>query len=110
MRLLLDTHAFLWFVAGDQRLSKTARDHIEDQSHELLISIASLWEMAVKVSLGKLDVPRPFAEFIRSHLALRVRSAVWRSTRNTPTPWPNCRSTIAIRSTACLLRNVCAKA
>lgn len=70
MRLLLDTHAFLWFVAGDGRLSKSARDHIEDQSHELLISIASLWEMAVKVSLGKLDVPRPLAEFVQSHLAL----------------------------------------
>ena len=48
MRLLLDTHAFLWFVEGSSRLSNTARAHIEDQSHELLLSIASLLEMAVK--------------------------------------------------------------
>jgi PIN domain nuclease of toxin-antitoxin system len=70
MRLLLDTHAFLWFMEGSARLSKSAKDHIEDQSHDLLLSIASLWEMAVKISLGKLDVPRPFAEFMQSHLAL----------------------------------------
>ena len=70
MRLLLDTHAFLWFVEGSARLSKSAKDHIEDQSHDLLLSIASLWEMAVKISLGKLHVPQPFAEFMQSHLAL----------------------------------------
>jgi len=70
MRLLLDTHAFLWFVEGSARLSETAKDHIEDDRHDLFLSIASLWEMAVKISLGKLDVPRPFAEFMQSHLAL----------------------------------------
>lgn len=70
MRLLLDTHAFLWFVQGNERLSKSAKNHMEDQSHELLLSIASLWEMAVKISLGKLDVPQSFAEFMQSHLAM----------------------------------------
>ena len=70
MRLLLDTHAFLWFVEGSARLSKSAKDHIEDQSHDLLLSIASLWEMAVKISLGKLDVHQPFAKFMQSHLAM----------------------------------------
>ena len=70
MRLLLDTHVFLWFVEGSTRLSKSAKDHIEDQSHDLLLSVASLWEMAVKISLGKLDVPQPFAEFMQSRLAL----------------------------------------
>jgi PIN domain nuclease of toxin-antitoxin system len=70
MRFLLDTHAFLWFIEGNARLSNTGKDHIEDQSHDLLLSIASLWEMAVKISLGKLDLPQPFAEFMQSHLAL----------------------------------------
>lgn len=70
MRLLLDTHAFLWFVEGSARLSKTAKDRIEDDAYDLFLSIASVWEMAVKISLGKLDVPRPFAEFMRSHLAI----------------------------------------
>ena len=70
MRLLLDTHVFLWFIEGSGRLSKSAKDHIEDQSHDLLLSVASLWEMAVKISLGKLGVPQPFAEFMQSHLAL----------------------------------------
>ena len=70
MRALLDTHAFLWFIEGSARLSKSAKDHIEDQSHDLLLSIASLWKMAVKTSLGKLDVPQPFAEFMQSRLAL----------------------------------------
>jgi len=70
MRLLLDTHVFLWFIEGSVRLSKSAKDHIEDQSHDLYLSIASLWEMAVKISLGKLDVPQPFAEFMQSHLAM----------------------------------------
>jgi len=51
-------------------LSKSAKDHIEDRSHDLLLSIASLWEMAVKISLGKLEVSQPFAEFVQSHLAL----------------------------------------
>ncbi len=70
MRFLLDTHAFLWFIEGNARLSNTGKDYIEDQSHDLLLSIASLWQMAVKISLGKLDLPQPFAEFMQSHLAL----------------------------------------
>ena len=70
MRLLLDTSAFLWFVEGSGRLSDTARNHIEDSSHELLLSIATLWEMAIKISLGKLDVSPPLPEFVQKHLAL----------------------------------------
>ena len=70
MRLLLDTHVFLWFVEGSSRLSKTAKDHVEVDGHDFFLSIASLWEMGVKISLGKLDVPQPFAEFMQRHLAL----------------------------------------
>jgi PIN domain nuclease of toxin-antitoxin system len=53
MRLLLDTHAFLWFVLGDAQLSSAARSYILDSAHAKLISPASYWEIAIKVSLGK---------------------------------------------------------
>jgi PIN domain nuclease of toxin-antitoxin system len=54
VKLLLDTHTFLWLIAGDPNLSLGARQAIEDPENEPLLSIASLWEMAMKVSLGKL--------------------------------------------------------
>lgn len=60
MRLLLDTHAFLWFVVGSSALSVTARSLIEDEGNEKLVSIASAWEMAIKASLGRLAVAQPF--------------------------------------------------
>ncbi|MGH8071972.1 MAG: type II toxin-antitoxin system VapC family toxin [Candidatus Entotheonellia bacterium] len=53
MRLLLDTHAFLWFVLGDAQLSNTAKSYILDSAHAKLISPASYWEIAIKVSIGK---------------------------------------------------------
>lgn len=64
MRLLLDTHAFLWFIQGNQNLSATARNLIEDQGNQKLLSIASLWEMSIKVSIGKLDVGMTIAELL----------------------------------------------
>ncbi len=54
MRLLLDTQAFLYFIIGNPLLSARARALIEDPHNERLLSIASIWEMAIKTSLGKL--------------------------------------------------------
>lgn len=54
MNVLLDTHAFLWFFIGDTSLSTRARTLIEDESNEKFFSVASLWEIAIKVSIGKL--------------------------------------------------------
>lgn len=54
MRLLLDTHALLWWFTDDPRLSKTARDVIANQSNTVLVSAASAWEIATKHRLGKL--------------------------------------------------------
>jgi len=68
MRALLDTNSFLWFIVGDGRLSVTARDFIADLNNELILSAASLWEIAIKVSLGKLELLRPFAELIPDQL------------------------------------------
>ena len=62
MKLLLDAHALLWFIGNDPQLSSAAREKIESQDHEKLVSVASLWEIALKLSLGKLRLPLPFAE------------------------------------------------
>jgi PIN domain nuclease of toxin-antitoxin system len=70
MRLLLDTHTLLWFLSDDAQLSDPARKLIEDGANEILLSIASLWEMAIKISLGKLTIGGPFDIFIPEQLAL----------------------------------------
>ncbi len=54
MNLLLDTHTFLWFIAGDSSLSQSARSAIEDLNNNRYLSMASLWEIAIKVSIDKL--------------------------------------------------------
>lgn len=54
MRLLLDTHALLWWLADDPRLGQPARDVIADPANDILVSAASLWEIQVKVRVGKL--------------------------------------------------------
>jgi PIN domain nuclease of toxin-antitoxin system len=64
VRVLLYTHALYWFVEGDSQLSTTALTLIQDASNEILISPASHWEIAIKVSLGKWKLNRPFEAFI----------------------------------------------
>ena len=68
MRLLLDSHAFLWFILGDQRLSDRARLAIATAAADVLISPATLWEMAIKVRLGKYTQPGPFGPFMDTQL------------------------------------------
>jgi len=63
MSLLLDTHALLWFLLDDPRLSATARDAIADHPEPVLVSPASLWEIAIKISLGKYELPMPYTDF-----------------------------------------------
>jgi PIN domain nuclease of toxin-antitoxin system len=64
MRYLLDTHAFLWFVAGDPILGKDAERAIGDASSDIFVSIATLWEIAIKVSIGKLVLNEPLAVYL----------------------------------------------
>ncbi len=64
MRLPLDTDAMYWYIEDDLQLSSTARTLIQDASNEILISPASYWEIAIKVSLGKWRLNRPYEEFI----------------------------------------------
>jgi PIN domain nuclease of toxin-antitoxin system len=60
LKLLLDTHAALWFLSGDERLSETAKRHLTDESNRVLLSAAVVWEVAIKRSLGKLVVPKEY--------------------------------------------------
>ncbi len=64
MKLLLDTHAFLWFMAGDDRLSRKARVAMESEDAELFLSAASVWEMAIKASLGRLTLSMSVADYV----------------------------------------------
>ena len=66
MRLLLDTHVFLWSKANDSRMSPAAWVMLRDPDNELLISAACIAEMAIKVRLGKLSLDVPLAEFVAS--------------------------------------------
>ena len=57
MRILLDTHIFLWFISGDTQLSTDVRDSIRDPDNEVYLSAVSVWETIVKYQLGKLPLP-----------------------------------------------------
>ncbi|MFN3650987.1 MAG: type II toxin-antitoxin system VapC family toxin [Armatimonadota bacterium] len=64
MRLLLDTHALLWFALGDGRLSAVARQQIAAPDNQVLVSPASYWEIAIKISLGKYVLNEPYRAFM----------------------------------------------
>jgi PIN domain nuclease of toxin-antitoxin system len=64
LKLLLDTHAALWFLSGDERLSENAKRHLTDDSNRVLISAAVVWEIAIKRSLGKLTVPDEYLSLL----------------------------------------------
>ncbi len=71
MRLLLDTHTFLWLINDDPALSAKAYDLISDVENKLFLSIASPWEMAIKIRTGKFEPPaEPLDQFISRHLYL----------------------------------------
>jgi PIN domain nuclease of toxin-antitoxin system len=68
VKILLDTHVFLWFIAGDSRLGVHARQLIEEPGNERYLSMASVWEITIKSSLGRLTVPTPPSTLIREHV------------------------------------------
>ncbi|MEG4588249.1 type II toxin-antitoxin system VapC family toxin [Microcoleus sp. MOSTC5] len=70
MRLLLDTHTFIWYVTDNPRLSAHVKLLIEDENNEKLVSIASIWEMAIKHSIGRLNFSLPFMEFVGEQLTV----------------------------------------
>ena len=58
MRLLLDTHIFLWFISADARLPDMIRDHIRDPDNEVFLSAISIWEGVIKNQIGRLPLPQ----------------------------------------------------
>lgn len=91
MKLLLDTHVLLWAATEPDRLSPSAREALEDGAQEVLVSAVTCWEIAIKQSLGKLDLARPAEIWVPEVIArtgfdvlpvdlasaLRVRSLPW---------------------------------
>lgn len=68
MKLLLDTHSFLWFISGHANLPASARTLIEDPTNQSFVSVVSLWEMAIKIGLGRLTLESPFETLIPQQL------------------------------------------
>src|SRR4051812_6045457 len=64
MRLLLDTHVFLWYIAADPRLPSPFREAIQDAANEVYLSVASVWEGVIKYHTGKLPLPAPPADYL----------------------------------------------
>ena len=73
MRLLLDTHIFLWFISGDTRLPADWRDSIRDAGNAVYLSVVSVWEAIVKHRLGKLLLPHPPEHYLP---AQRIRHQI----------------------------------
>jgi PIN domain nuclease of toxin-antitoxin system len=91
VRLLLDTHVLLWAASAPEQLLPDARDALEDGQNDIVVSVVTAWEIAIKQSLGKLDLPRPAEDWVPEVLrrtgfelaeiglaaALRVRALPW---------------------------------
>jgi PIN domain nuclease of toxin-antitoxin system len=73
MRVSIDTHALLWYLQGDANLSNLALTTIEDKDHDVFVSIVSLWEIAIKSGLGKLELQRPFESLEADLLRLDIK-------------------------------------
>lgn len=72
MKYLLDTHVWLWWTAGSERIERSTREKFLSSSNELLVSAASAWEIAIKYRLGKLALPSEPRVYVRAQLALQA--------------------------------------
>ncbi len=68
MKLLIDTHCWLWWFSEPERLSEEAIAHISDETNEVWFSVASIWEMGIKVAISKLPLPEPIDTYISSRM------------------------------------------
>ena len=75
--MLLDTHAFLWLISGDDRLSETAQQTFLDPGNIMFLSAASLWELSIKMSLGKLSLKSGWLKTIQDEM--EVNAIQWLS-------------------------------
>ena len=70
MKFIADTHAFIWFVTDAPQLSAQAKKLFESPESERLLSMASIWEIAIKTNLGKLSFDKPLEQFLPEQIAL----------------------------------------
>jgi PIN domain nuclease of toxin-antitoxin system len=77
MKVLLDTHAFLWLISGDDRLSKTAKKTFLEPGNILFFSAASLWEICIKISLGKLSLKSGWLQTVQDEM--KINAILWLS-------------------------------
>jgi PIN domain nuclease of toxin-antitoxin system len=68
MNLLLDTHTLLWILTDNKNLSKKVRRLFLSEDNEIYLSVASIWEMAIKVSIGRLNLSEPVKEFVQNQV------------------------------------------
>ena len=68
MKYLLDTHTLLWIITDDKQLSIKAKRYFLNKKNEIYLSMASLWEMAIKIRLNKLKINQSLAEFCKEHI------------------------------------------
>lgn len=80
MRLLLDTHVWLWFLEGDQRLSESLKSAIQLADNEVYVSVVSLFEAAIKINIGKLETSNSLQELEAATLALGFKILAMNST------------------------------
>jgi PIN domain nuclease of toxin-antitoxin system len=69
MRVIIDTHVFLWWVEGDKALPAKARAALANAENECLLSLASAWELSIKSALGKLKLATPVQRYVTEHVA-----------------------------------------
>lgn len=67
MKLLLDTHTFIWWASASAKLPLAVRVHCSDPANTLLLSVVIVWEMQIKIQLGKLKVNRPLPDLVEHH-------------------------------------------
>ena len=72
-KILLDTHALLWFIEGDKQLSKTARINIEDPKNVVCVSMISFFEITIKLKLGKLTLKKSLEEIYKDTLSIDIK-------------------------------------
>lgn len=87
MRLLADTHAALWLLGDDDRLSRRADQVLTDASNEVMLSAAVVWEVAIKRSLGKLDAPDGFAGLLLDAGAVPLAVSIDHARAVRSLPW-----------------------
>ncbi len=76
MRVLLDTHALLWWISDDPRLSALAREVIANPGNDVLVSAVSAWEIAIKSALGRIELPDAPERFLPEQLARNAMTSL----------------------------------